>query len=211
MPRVSESATINPLDIRAKFGGDYWATERTYRLGIDLRITRCIAARFVGRVILETCTGGGFSTIALAQVAKHVVTIEIDSEHQAQARHNIAQAQLLDRVTLIAGDCLSEAVLSQVGHVDAAFLDPDWAVTGPEHVCRFRESNMRPPADVLLSRALALTREVAMILPPSIDLQELAALPAHELQSIYLEHEHALYCLYFGALAAVVGATELHV
>ncbi len=33
---------------------------------------------------------------------------------------------------------------------DAAFLDPDWALSGPSHVYRFQRSNTRPPADMLL-------------------------------------------------------------
>jgi hypothetical protein len=199
------------LSIRAKFGGDYTATECTYRLGIDARITGRIAERFRDRIVFETCTGGGFTTIALARTAKRVVTVELNSDHQEQARKNLATANLLDRVHLIAGDCLSEAVLTQVGDVDGAFLDPDWALGGFGHVCRFRDSNMRPPADLLLATALTLTAEVALILPPFIDLHELDGIPPHEFQSIYLNGEQALYCLYFGRLATIIGRTELFI
>ena len=199
---------MNPLDVLAKFGDNYRATEVTYRLGINIRITERIAERFSGRTVLETCTGGGFTTIALARAARHVVTIEIDPKHQDQARHNLAMARLLHRVSFISGDCLADAVLTHVGNVDAAFLDPDWALGGPGHICRFRASNMCPPADALLQKALSLTSDVALILPPFIDLRELEHLPPHELQSIILEREHALYCLYFGELA-VVGESTL--
>ena len=200
---------MDPRAIREKFGDDYSATEHTFRLGIDIRLTRRIALRFRGRTVLETCTGAGFSTIALAEVATHVVTIEIDPDHQAQARANVRRAGLEDRVTFVLGDALSEPWPQAARAVNAAFLDPDWAITGPDHVFRFRGSNMRPPADLLLDRVLGRTQNVALILPPAIDLQETEHLPLHELQSLYLEGCHALYCLYFGALAKKRGATVL--
>lgn len=199
------------LSIRAKFAGDYTATETTYRLGIDARITERIAERFHNRIVFESCTGAGFTTIALAKAAKRVVTVELQIEHQEQARKNLAKAHVLDRVELILGDCLSNVVLNQVGDINAAFLDPDWALGGPRHVCRFRSSNMQPPADSLLEAILKLTADVALILPPFINLNELEGLPQHELQAIYLEQEHALYCLYFGQLAKTIGNTELSV
>jgi len=201
---------MNPQAIRAKFGDDYAATERTHRLGIDLRITTRIARRFEGRHVLETCTGAGFTTIALARVASHVTTVEIDPHHQAQAKANVARARLSDRVTFVEGDALSDEVLRQVGGIDAAFLDPDWAATGPEHVYRFLRSNMRPPADDLLEKILLMTQDIALVLPPFIDLHELEGLPVHELQTIYLEGAHALYCVYLGALATMAGKTDMY-
>jgi len=111
---------------------------------------------------------------------------------------------------MIAGDCLSDSVLNEVGAVDAAFLDPDWAVTGPEHIFRFRQSNTRPPADTLLERALSKTTNVALILPPILNLSELAGLAPHEFQSIYLGQIHVLHGLYFGALATKLATSELY-
>lgn len=201
---------MKAIDIREKFGDDYVATEQTFRLGIDIRLTRRIAQRFQGRTVLETCTGGGFTTIPLAEVAAHVVTIEIDPEHLAQARANVMRARLQDRVTFVEGDALSDDLLAQIRGIDAALLDPDWAATGPAHVYRFRQSNMHPPADALLKKVLRKTDHVALILPAAIDLREIEGLPPHELQRIYLGASHALHCVYFGALAKTHGETELH-
>ena len=198
------------INILEKFGDAYAATERTFRLGIDIRITRRIAQRFRDRSVLETCTGGGFTTIALAEAAASVVTIEIDPEHLSQARTNVTRAQLEHKVRFVEGDALSDDLLSEFQNIDAAFLDPDWAITGPNHIFRFRQSNMRPPADALLQKALGKTDNVALILPPNIDLSEIEGLPAHELQRISLNGAHALYCVYFGALAESHGETELH-
>jgi SAM-dependent methyltransferase len=176
-------------DVRAKFGDDYEATERTFKLGIDQRFTAHMASRFRGRRVLETCSGGGFTTIALARAAEYVVSLEIDPDHLSQARQNVERAGLLDRVTFLCGDALDEHMLDECRPIDAAFLDPDWAVSGPDHVYRFRSSNTRPPADALLERALALTADVALVLPPRVDTLE----------------------LYFGSLARATGVTQLRV
>lgn len=131
--------------IRAKFGDDYVANEHTFLMGIDRRFTSHIAERFRNRRVLETCTEAGFTTIALARVAAHVITVEIDPAHQVQARQNLAKAGLLDRVTFVLGDILDERIWDRLPPVDAAFLDPDWAVTGPDHVHRFVHSCTWPP------------------------------------------------------------------
>lgn len=195
--------------ITIKFGDEYVANERTYTMGIGRRFTPHIAERFSGRRVLETCTGAGFTTIALARKAVHVVTIEIDPSHQAQARQNVEIAGLLDRVTFVSGDVLEDSVLNQCPTFDSAFLDPDWAVSGPEHVYRFRHANTQPPADLLLHKILRLTSDIALILPPFIDTRELEGLPMHERQSLYLGEVQELYCLYFGSLAALHGTSVL--
>lgn len=202
---------MDKLAIRAKFGDDYTATERTFRLGIDLRLANYIALRFSGIKALETCTGAGFTTIALARSAAHVTTIEIDPDHQAQARSNVQRAGVAHKVTFISGDATADQILDLAVPFDAAFLDPDWAVAGPAHVFRFRESSTRPPADTLLTKVLQRTANVALVLPPDIALDELAALPRHERQTLFLESHHALYCLYFGSLIRQEGCTEARV
>jgi tRNA1(Val) A37 N6-methylase TrmN6 len=191
-----------------KFRGDYIADERTFVMGIDSRPASHIAGRFENLTVLETCTGGGFTTIALARVAKHVVTVEINRAHQNQARHNIAEAGLTDRVTFVAGDILDEDIWQRLPDFDAAFLDPDWAITGPQHVHRFKRSTMRPPADALLELVFRATAAAAIVLPPQIDIQELISLPPHERQKLFLEGRHELYCLYFGILARGTGEKE---
>ncbi|MBN1163864.1 MAG: methyltransferase domain-containing protein [Candidatus Krumholzibacteriota bacterium] len=196
-------------EIRAKFGDDYVANERTFTMGMDRRITARLAQRFQDRVVLETCTGAGFTTIALARTAARVITVEIDPVHQAQAKKNVTRAGLAGRVTFLRGDILDEELLGGLSAVDAAFLDPDWADREPDHVYRFIRSNTRPPADELLERIFDITGNIALILPPSLDTGELSGLPVHERQSITLEGEHVLYCLYFGELILVQGDTEL--
>jgi hypothetical protein len=180
-------------------------------MGIDRRFAAEIAGRFPFDTVLETCTGGGFSTMALARVAGHVVTIDVDPDIQAQARKNLQRAGLESKVTFLTGDALDDDLLGRCGPVDAAFLDPDWAVSGPDHVYRFRDSNTEPPADLLLRKALSLTPNVGLILPPLVDPEEFTGLPSHERQEMYLKRSHELTCLYFGELARGFHATECRV
>jgi tRNA A58 N-methylase Trm61 len=74
--------------------------------------------------------GRGFTTIALAHAAAHVITAEIDRAHHAQARQNVAKVGLTDRVTFVLADIMDEEPWRKLPRVDAAFLDPDSAVTG---------------------------------------------------------------------------------
>ncbi len=194
--------------IRDKFGCDYTADDRTFKMGIDRRFAAHMAERFRGRNVLETCTGGGFTTIALAQAAARVTTVEIEPRHQAQARENLHKAGLLDAVALVSGSILDAEILSGLPPFDAAFLDPDWAVTGPDHVYRFIGSNTQPPADVLFRTILGLTEHIAMVLPPCLGTREFAGLPPHECERLYLGDSHELYCLYFGDLASGFAETS---
>ena len=202
---------MDPGVIRAKFGMAYAADERTFLMGIDQRFTQCLAERFRDHVVLETCTGGGFTTVALARTAAHVYTVEINGVRQSQAKHNIALAGLDHRVTFLLGDILAEGIWDLLPQCHSAFLDPDWGIHGPDHPPRFRQSTMLPPADALLERVLQHTPNACLVLPPNIDLTELEHLGPHETQKLFLGESHELYCLYFGGLMQSSGMKDFHV
>ena len=168
---------INSNAIRAKFGDDYRADEYTFIMGIDRRFTEHFAERFNGLRVLEACTGGGFTTISLDRAARHVVTVEVDKARQGKAIENIEKAGLSSNVSFISGSILDADLLSDRPPVDAVFIDPDWASTGPDHIYRFIQSNTKPPADIVLKRMLAITEDVAIVLPPLINSQEFVNLP----------------------------------
>ena len=71
-----------------KFGQYYFADDITFLMGIDIRFADHLAIRMKDRVVLETCTGGGFSTIAMAKYANHVYTVEIDGLRIKDAKRN---------------------------------------------------------------------------------------------------------------------------
>ena len=128
---------VDPGAVHEKFGDDYLVNEHTYVMGIDHRLGAAMAERFRGSVVLETCTGAGFMTIALTRVAERVVTVEIEPLHQQQAQANVSRAGVDHVVTFVKGDVLNTVLFERLPRVDSAFLDPDWAVSGPNHVyCR---------------------------------------------------------------------------
>lgn len=199
---------LNPNAIREKFGDYYIADERTFIMGIDQRLTKHFAERFTGLNTLETCTGAGFTTISLARTAKHVITVEIDESIQKKAISNIKKAGLSAKVSFLRGSILETKTIKKIPKVDAVFIDPDWAVTGPDHIYRFQQSNTQPPADLVLRSMLKITDNVAIVLPPLISVEEFEGLPKHELEKIYLGESHELFCLYFGDLVRLLGQTE---
>lgn len=202
---------MNPSKVREKFGDDYLVDEYTFIMGIDRRFTEHFSERYNGLKVLETCTGAGFTTISLARTAKHVFTVEIDQSRQGKAFRNIQKAGLSSSVSFIYGSILESDVLNGIPSVDAVFIDPDWAVTGPDHVYRFIQSNTQPPADIVLRNMFEITENVALVLPPYVDIQEFDNLPKHEREKLYLGESHELFCLYFGKLKKTVGGTEFHV
>lgn len=205
------SKKIEENKIYNKFGGDYVADSMTFLMGIDIRFTEHFATRIQGMVVLETCTGGGFSTISLARHAAHVYTVEIDKARMDEAKKNAQIAGVEEKITFINGDILSQETQVLLPGVEAAFLDPDWAVTGPNHHYRFIHSNTRPPSDKLLTLIFSKTTNVMLIQPPFINPDEFITLPAHECEYLYLDNKHELFCLYFGRLARLIGKSEYRV
>lgn len=191
--------------IQEKFGDDYQADDRTYKMGIDQRFTNHFAERFKDYVVLETCTGAGFTTISLAKIAKHVFTVEINRSHQEQAIYNVEKAGLSSNVSFISGDILDPEILEKLEAIDAAFIDPEWADEVPGHLYRFIHSTTKPPADKLLNKIFERTKNIALVLPPFIDKCEFKHLPKHELEMLYIDENHELFCLYFGNLLKIEG------
>lgn len=197
--------------IIAKFGDDYKSTDNTFIMGSDVRFSAHIAERFKNLNVLETFIGAGLMTISLAKVATHVYSIEVNEHHQEMAKYNVAKAGLSQKVLFVNGDALDPKILNDIPKVDAAFLDPDWAVSGPNHIFRFKNSNTKPPADKLLNTIIEKTENVALLLPPFIDEDEYKDLPNHEREYLYLEKSHELTCLYFGKLRSQKDKTLFYV
>ena len=197
--------------IRSKFGADYSATDLSFRMGLDVRFADHIADRFKGRVVLETCAGGGFTTIALARKAEHVFSVEINSERLVEAKRNAAIAGVRQKITFIRADIFDVKIDSLDRQVDAALVDPDWADTDIDHVYRFEDSTTLPPSDWVLDYLADYTENITLVQPPLIDEREYENLPLHELERLYMSGHHELNCLHFGKLLRTVGKTEFRV
>lgn len=202
---------VNEKAVVAKFGAPYRASARTLRMGIDQRFATHIAQRFQGQVVLETCTGGGFTTIALARVARHVFSVDIDKDIQDDAQHNVCTAGVADAVTFIHADAFDVDLEGFSPHVEAILIDPDWADSGPDHEYKFIRSTTQPPSDAILKQIMGYTMNITLIQPPFIAEHQFSHLPEHETESLYMNGNHELYCLHFGFLAGSTGATEYRI
>ena len=123
----------------------------------------------------------------------------------------MAKAGLSNKVTFILGSILDPNIINQLSDIDAVFIDPDWAVSGPYHKYRFIHSNTIPPADILLNEMFKISGNVALVLPPLIDIAEFNILPMHERERLFLGDSHELFCLYFGNLMRKDSETEFRV
>jgi predicted RNA methylase len=194
-----------------KFGNNYCADDYSFIMGIDIRFADHLAKRFMNQIVMETCSGAGFTTIALAKYAKHVYSIEIDEFRLELARKNSQIAGLENKITFINGDITETKILELIPKIDSAFIDPDWAVTGENHVFRFLNSNTQPPSDKLLESINKMTSNITLIQPPGIDRKEFEKLLPHECEYLYLNNQHELYCLHFGELKKIIGESKFEI
>jgi 16S rRNA G966 N2-methylase RsmD len=202
---------MDKKQIRLKFGDDYLVNEMTYQLGIHIRFTEYLASRFKYLNVLETCTGGGFTSISLARYANHVYSFEIDGIRMNEAINNAKIARIDQKITFSNADIMQILNKGIKQKIDAAFLDPDWNTNINNHIYKFLNSNTRPPSDILLENVFNVTPNVTLIQPPFVNEAEFEQLPEHELESLYLEGSHELYALHFGSLIRRVGKTEFKV
>jgi caffeoyl-CoA O-methyltransferase len=81
------------------------------------------------RLVLEIGTFTGYSAISMASAllpGGRILTCEVDAEHAAHARQNIAASGLGDRIELLEGPAI-ETVAALGGPFDLVFIDADKA------------------------------------------------------------------------------------
>jgi caffeoyl-CoA O-methyltransferase len=104
-------------------GYQYWSVPRK-----DGEFLHLLVKATRAKNVLELGTSHGFSAIwmglALEETGGRLTTIEIDRQRHDQARRNVNDAGLAQRVTLIKGDGHGEVVKLQ-GPFDFVFLDAD--------------------------------------------------------------------------------------
>jgi len=196
-----------------KFGKDYLVDNETFIMGIHHLFGDHIAQRFKSyEIVLDSCCGAGFMSIALAKYVNQVIAVEINPKNLEQAKNNAKIVNVSNKIQFILGDILNKNTLNKIPKIDSAFLDPDWAIVGEiktTHTSKL--SNMRPSADKLFTEINKLTQNIALRLPREIDLSELKDLPSHELEKIYLDNDFKFYCAYFGELLQKAEDTEFKV
>jgi 16S rRNA G966 N2-methylase RsmD len=136
-------------------------------MGLDVRFANHFADRICDKTVLETCTGGGSTTIALARMAKHVYSVEIDGNRMLVAVRNANIAGIVKKITFINSDVFDVRIEGLAETIDAAFIDHDWADSSENR--RFTASTRRPLSDMILSHVVRFTKKMILIQPPYID------------------------------------------
>ena len=193
-----------------KFGKEYQVDNETFIMGIHYLLGDHIAQRFKGYdVVLDTCCGAGFMSIALAKYVNQVIAVEINPKYLEQAKNNVKIADISSKIRFILGYILYNKTTKTIHNIDGFFLDPDWAaVVEIKTTHTSKLSSMQPPADRLFTEMSERTKNIALRLPKEIDLSELENLPSHELEKIYLDDDFKFYRAYFGKLAKEICNTE---
>ena len=186
-----------------KFGKEYQVDQDTFIMGIHYLLGERIAQRFKGHnVILDSCCGAGFMTVALAKYANQVIAIDINSQYLKQAKNNAKIAGIFPKVRFILGDVLNNDTLNKIPKINGAFLDPDWAIVEKlKTVHTSKLSGMQPPLDKLFAEIYKKTQNIAFRLPREANLSELGTFPPHKLEKVYLVNDFKFYVVYFGKLA----------
>src|ERR1035441_8470522 len=117
----SPSASIVATPAGADCSSSASCSTRSLRHPLDIGL-HALALKHKTTTCSGHCTQAAtpLTTIALARVAAHVVTVEIESAHQVQAKHNLAMAGLADRVMFMLADIMDDKTWNRLPPVDAA-------------------------------------------------------------------------------------------
>jgi hypothetical protein len=153
------------------------------------------ARRLRARTIIEVGAGIGMQTIAFARQCRRVIAIEPDARKIAYAMANVRAAGL-DNVEFIQGGAMErfDEVASKAKSAEILFLDPQ---RPPEEEVRDLHANFSPPLFEFIERYGAITKAIAIELPPhtrTIDMEG-------EREFMSVEGELRRLTLYTGPLA----------
>ena len=117
--------------ILEKFGKEYQVDNDTFIMGIHHLLGGHIAQRFKGyNLVLDACCGAGFMSIALAKYVNQVIAVDVNPKNLELAENNAKIARVSNQIKFIPGNILDKSNLNKIPEIDAAFLDPDWAMIG---------------------------------------------------------------------------------
>ncbi|MCJ1223924.1 hypothetical protein MMC12_000567 [Toensbergia leucococca] len=161
-------------------------------------------------ILIDAFAGAGGNTIAFAQSGrwKRVYAIEKDPTVLACAKHNAEVYGVQDKISWYEGDCFEiiQKELVDVGEVSVVFASPPWGGPGYRSDEVFDLSNMQPyTIDTLLEPFRKLTDNIALYLPRTSDLRQLASRVHGDGKTTVvhycLDGASKAMCAYFGAFS----------
>lgn len=118
-------------------------------------------ARMVrGSSVLDICSSIGSMSIAFARTGKRVISIEIEQDRVAMARHNAAVYGVSGQIDFRTADITDDSTFQNLpDQIDTVFMDPPWG-TGPGEYIRHKRKYLSD-----LSLAGMDLREIVRMLP----------------------------------------------
>ncbi|MCJ1486001.1 hypothetical protein MMC06_006177 [Schaereria dolodes] len=159
-------------------------------------------------IIIDAFAGAGGNTIAFARSGrwKRVYAIEKDPKVLACAKHNAEVYGVQDKISWYEGDCFEilKKQLADLGEFSVIFASPPWGGPGYRSDAIFNLLSMEPYTLTNILRPFQqLTKEVALYLPRTSDLRQLAIVTGdnQETKVIHycMEGASKAICAYFGA------------
>lgn len=159
-------------------------------------------------IIIDVFAGAGGNAIAFASSGrwKRVYAIEKDPAVLACAKHNAEVYGVQDMISWYEGDCFSiiEKELADVGEYSVIFASPPWGGPGYRSDTVYDLSKMQPYSlSDILDQFQKLTSEIALYLPRTSDLRQLAKYNDSSTRKIVVMHycmqgASKAICAYFG-------------
>ncbi|KAI9873709.1 MAG: hypothetical protein M1830_010699 [Pleopsidium flavum] len=168
-------------------------------------------------IMIDAFAGAGGNAIAFASSGrwKRVYAIEKDPKVLACAKHNAAVYGVQDKISWFEGDCFAiiQRELADVGEFSVMFASPPWGGPGYRSEYMFDLSTMQPHSLKDIYEPFSkLTRDVALYLPRTSDLRQLAKLvPDDKKVTVvhYCMEGASKLCVYSNKLPAVTSGHSL--
>ncbi|WEW58045.1 putative diacylglycerol O-acyltransferase tgs1 [Emydomyces testavorans] len=160
-------------------------------------------------IVIDAFAGAGGNAIAFAQSTKwkRVYAIEKDPAILECAKHNAKIYGVEDKITWFQGDCFDilKNQLKDLAPYSVIFASPPWGGPGYRSNSVFNLSNMEPYSiETLYSEFSAFTTDMALFLPRTSDLRQLAALAKNGSKVMVMHYcmdgASKALCAYYGDL-----------
>ncbi|EER23911.1 trimethylguanosine synthase, putative [Coccidioides posadasii C735 delta SOWgp] len=158
-------------------------------------------------IVIDTFAGVGGNAIAFARSNKwrRVYAIEKDPASLQCAKHNAKIYGVEDKITWFQGDCFEilKTQLKDLAPYSVIFASPPWGGPGYRSDKVFNLSTMEPYSiETIYSEFSAFTTDIALFLPRSSDLRQLAALVKDERKVTAMHYcmdgASKALCIYYG-------------
>jgi len=170
--KSNSGVKLNPSQVFSLYSNEFQMEKNDLNELAKELIGLHAAEKFQNQLVVDALCGTGGNSIQFARYSPHVIGIEVDVTKIKQARNNVLNYRMHDRVDLVNANFLS---LNKI-KADVVFLAPSltsiFEITGPFSI----EKNLAENLLQLIHHSLTVAESVCIMLPPYTDLEEVASL-----------------------------------